>query len=359
MVVAVVVIAATGLTIALLRESPARVTIGVIIPQEEGPVSHSEEVMDAVLMAMDELNAWGGIGNTRLRMVAVEVPAVEDEIVQAFWDMEEAHHPLAYITISCAFLGTMAPLAEEASAPLIGLSSYPGATDGYQFTYRYNIPPDVEVGSAIRTLNYLGASSVGLLYSDSPHGCSVHETFIAAWEETGGTIESQICAEGDADFSDEVANLTDNDAIYAVSTCVSLSQMFEAIRDSGYDGHVLGSSCASSTFMWSVEAADGAYVSAPLLYKQENILARAFMEDFRQTFGIGVTHHGAVAYDIVHMIHGLLEGKEVTRNSLEYELSRGFIFTGVMGSLTISPGDHDFDFDVYPARIVEGELLYL
>ena len=358
-VLVVVVIAAAGLSVVALKPTPKTATIGIIIPQEDGPVSHSEEVRYAVQMAMDELNAWGGIGNVRLRMVFAEVPADAESITEAFEEMEDEHHPLFYITISCGFLGAMAPLAEAVQAPLIGLSSYPGATGGYQYTYRYNIPPDVEVSSAMSIMSDLNVTSVGLLYTASPHGCTVHEAFSEAFVEVGGTVQDEPCALDETDFGEQIANLTGNQAIFAVSTCTSLAEMFEDIRASGYDGHVIASSCASSTFMWSLEAADGVYVSAPLVYKKENILARAFIEDFRLTYGLNATHHAAVTYDIVHLVHGLLEGNEVTRTSLEAELNRGFMFTGVMGSLDIVGGVHDFDFGVYPARIVEGELLYL
>ncbi len=358
-VIALILIAAAVVTVALLRESPPSVKIGVIIPLEEGPTSHTDEVIHAVEMAVDELNAWGGIGDTRLEPVFMEAPPDSGSIVAAFEKMDAEHQPLVYITISCSFLGTMAPLAEALSVPLIGLSSYPGATEGYDYTYRYNIPPEVEVSSAMTTLESLDVDSVGVLYSDSPHGCSVHEQFIETFLETGGTVRSQPCAVDETDFSDEVANLTGVEAIFAVSTCVSLALIFEAIQDSGYGGYVLGSSCASSTFMWSLDAADGAYVAAPLLYKRENILARSFIEEFHQEYGISVTHHGAVVYDIVHLVHDLLEGNEVSRSSLEAELSQGFIFTGIMGGFVVPPGEHDIDFDVYPARIVEGELLYL
>jgi branched-chain amino acid transport system substrate-binding protein len=357
--VAVIIVAAAIFSMIALRPSPETATVGIIIPLDEGPVSHSEEVRGAVQMAIDELNAWGGIGNIRLRMALAEAAPEPAAINEAFEEMESTYDPLFYITISCGFLGVLAPLAEAASVPLIGLSSYPGATDGYAYTYRYNIPPEVEVASAMSTIENLNITSIGVLYTDSPHGCTVHDAFTEAFLDAGGTVQTQACAIDETDFSAAIANLTGNQAIFAVSTCTSLAMMFGDISESGYDGFIIASSCASSTFMWSLEEANGVYVSAPLMYKQENILARAFIEDFRITYGTDVTHHGAVAYDIVTLVHGLLEGKEATRSALEHELGQGFIFTGVMGSLTIEPDEHDFDFDVYPARIVEGELLYL
>jgi len=55
LIVALVVIAAAVVSVTVLTPSPEKVTIGVIIPSDEGSVSHSEEVESAVRMAMDEL----------------------------------------------------------------------------------------------------------------------------------------------------------------------------------------------------------------------------------------------------------------------------------------------------------------
>ncbi len=359
LVIAAVVIAAAVVSVTVLKPSPEKATIGVIIPQGEGLISHSEEVKSAVRMAMDELNAWGGIGNTQLEMVVAEIPEDTETLVETFDEMEMSHHPLVYVTISCTFLTAMAPLAEAVSAPLIGLSSFPGAVESYQFAYRYNIPPEVEVSSTMAIMEHLNVSSVGMLYTESPRGCTLHDAFEMEILATGGSVQAEACSVDQTDFDAEVENLTGNQAIFVASTCTSLALMFEAIFDNGYEGYVVASSCASSAFFWDLGSTNGIYISAPLLYKKENILARAFIEDFRQAYGIDVTHHGAVAYDIVHLVHGLLEGKEVTRSSLGYELSQEFIFTGIMGSLTIASGEHDFGFSVYPAMIVEGELLYL
>ena len=357
--IALVVVVAAVVSVVALRSSTDRVVIGVIVAQEDSSVSHSEEVRCAVRMAIDELNAWGGLGNTRMDMVFEETLEDDETLIQTFEDMETEYDPLVYVTTGCTLLSAIAPLAEAASAPLLGLSSFPGATDGYTYTYRFNIPIQSEVGSAMAIMDRLNVSSLGLIYTDNPRYCTIHDAFKTAFIASGGTVQPEMCSMDQTDFSSEVANLTGNDAIFAISTCSSLALIFQAIHDSGYEGYVVGSSCASSTFIWPMEAADSLYLSAPLLYKPENIPARAFIEDFSEECGINVTHRGAVAYDIIHLVHGLLDGKEASRSSLEYELSQGFVFTGIMGNFVIAGGEHDFGFDVYPAKIVEGELLYL
>jgi len=101
------------------------------------------------------------------------------------------------------------------------------------------------------------------------------------------------------------------------------------------------------------------YVSAPAFYRLENLLASAFIERYEGMHGDTPNHHGATAYDIVYLIHGLLEGHEVSREVLGHHLSLGFVYSGVMGSLRIDSGVHNFEFPVYPAMVSEGGLSYL
>ena len=101
------------------------------------------------------------------------------------------------------------------------------------------------------------------------------------------------------------------------------------------------------------------YVSAPILYKSENILAIEFTEKFSANFDIPFSHHAAVGYDIVYLVHDLLEGRDITREVLGERLATDFVFSGVMGSMRIESGVHDFVIPVYPAIVLEGELSYL
>ena len=55
----------------------------------------------------------------------------------------------------------------------------------------------------------------------------------------------------------------------------------------------------------------------------------------------------------------LLEDKEVSRESMRSLLEEGFIYPGVFGDLDVKPGQHDIDFPLHPAQIVEGEVKYL
>jgi ABC-type branched-subunit amino acid transport system substrate-binding protein len=359
LVVAAIILVA-GLSALVLLASPSdSVVMCVILPREDAPFSHTPEIELAMTMAVEELNHWGGIGNTEIELVIEETEVDADAVASLFERLERDVRPISYTSISCELLTLLAPLAEAAEVPLIGLASAPGLTEGYDWTYRYYISSEHEVNSTLRILEMLDVDSLGVLYGVSPHGCGLNELLVQEFTATGGTVESQACAVEETDFTAEIEALSDSDAIFVAAHCGAMVAMFAALEEAGYDGNLLASSCASSPRLRDMIAQDGIYVSAPILYKTENILAIEFQEKFTEDFDIPYSHHAAVSYDIVYLVHDLLEGHDLARATLEQQLADGFVFSGVMGSMRIDPGSRDFLIPVYPAIVLEGELSYL
>ncbi len=359
LVIAAISIIAVLSSAILLAPSYDTVTIAVILPFEDEAFSHSTEIESAMTMAIDELNKWGGIGNVRIELTVEETPVTPEAVSTLFERLENEHSPVAYVTVSCGLLSALSPLAEAASVPLIGMASATGLTEGYEWVYRYYTTVESEVASTIDILQSLEVSSLGILYTGSPHGCGINDFMVEEFYAVGGTTDSQMCGLEETDFTAEVANLSHTEAIYVVSSCEFIVDMISTVHASGYTGHLLTASCGSSPNMYDLLDAEVVYVSAPPLYKLENQLASAFIERYESIYASPLTHHGAVAYDLVYLVHGLLEGHEVSREALGYHLSQGFVFSGVMGSLRIDPGVNDFEFPVYPAMVSEGMLSYL
>ncbi len=359
LVVASIVLVAGLSALVVLAPSSETAVICVILPAEDSPLSHTPEIKSAMTMAVDELNHWGGIGNTEMELVIVETKVDPDAVASMFERLERDVRPLAYTTISCELLTLLAPLAEAAEAPLLGFASAPGLMEGYEWSYRYCVSSELEANSTIRILEMLEVGSLGVLYSSSPHGCGLNALLVEEFTAAGGTVKSQACDVDDTDFTDEIEALSDSEAIFAVARCGVMVAMLSALNESGYDGYMMASSCASSPRLREALPQGRVFVSSPILYKTENILAIEFTKKFTEEFAIPYSHHAAVSYDIVHLVHDLLEGHGLTRDILRQQLANDFVFSGVMGNLRIEAGTHDFLIPVYPSFVMEGELSYL
>ena len=353
---AVVIIAV--FTSAIILTLPDETVKVVAILADEGKYSHTDEIEMSLRMVVEDVNRWGGVGGVKVELVIETTAGDNASIAETFAAAERDHHPLFYVTAGCDFMNVLGPLTEEMQAPLIGMGSTPGLTEGLDWTYRYTISAAAETESAIRLFNKLDITSVGILYSMSPHSCGIYTALIDSLADTGRVVVSEGFETTD-DLPAKIVSLSDNQAIFCVGSCSELAVMLPAVRDSDFDGYKITVSCGSTPLLWNVLEGDDVYVSAPLIYKPENVNARDYVLRFESTFNTSATHHGAVAHDMVDLVHGLLEGMDPTRENLKQELDKGFIQSGVLGIIRVDPGVHDFEFDVYPAVISEGELRYL
>ena len=104
---------------------------------------------------------------------------------------------------------------------------------------------------------------------------------------------------------------------------------------------------------------DGVYVPAPLIYSRHFLFAREVKEKYDGLYGKPLTHQAASGYDVVKLLAGLLEGREVTRKGLRELLAAGFIYPGIFGEIELKPGKRDIIIPLHPARIVEGKIEFL
>ena len=355
--VGIVVIIAAVSSFVLLDQKKETVKIGVIVG-EPSTFSHAAEVNHALEMAAGDINKWGGVGSTEVELVTVVTSIDETQAVAAFHSIEDEHHPLFYITVGCELMSVVGPVADGIGVPLIGLGSAPGLTEGLDWVFRFYVSADEEASVAASMLADLEVESLGILHSVNPHGCGINDALVDEFLAFGKAVESEGF-DLSSDISERISNLSDNEAIYCVGSCGEIVEMMQEIRNSGYEGHLMVASCGSIPQMWGLPQMQGVYVSAPLIYRTENIYAQDFMEQFESTYEIPPTHHGAVVYDIMYLVRGLMEDLDLTRGALKEQLDNGFVFSGTVGILRIDSGDHDFDLAVFPATISEGGLRYL
>jgi ABC-type branched-subunit amino acid transport system substrate-binding protein len=100
-------------------------------------------------------------------------------------------------------------------------------------------------------------------------------------------------------------------------------------------------------------------VSAPTVYNPKYLFAKEFMEKYGSRYNKPFNHYAANGYDMLKLLAGLLEDKEISRQSVRNLLEEGFIYSGVFGTLDIKPGERDLNFPLYPAQIVDGRVKYL
>lgn len=335
------------------------IKVGVIVPLS-GPASYLVDVRDGLELAAERLNRWGGINGAEIELLVRDSESDPAKAVEAFEELEREEKPLFYVSAMSHLTMPLVPLAEENEVVLVGVAaSAQELINGTRWTVRYYSDAVDEAVATMHTLQVLGVSTLGILHGSDEFSLSVESLLGPRFAATGGSLESVLIAADDDDYSNEISQLADMEAIFVVTTISSLDDVIICLDDCGYGGHILTSSGGSSPYVTTMPEAEGIYVAAPAMYNVNYMPVKWLKEEFEARFGRSLTHFVSCGYDILNLFHGLMRGMELTRTSVRLALEGGFVFSGTIGPLNVLPDSHDIGFDLLSARVSEGRLWYL
>ncbi|MCJ7562370.1 MAG: ABC transporter substrate-binding protein, partial [Thermoplasmata archaeon] len=116
--IVIIVLAGALFSYSLLSARDAPVKIGVILPMT-GPYAYMAEVKDNLEMAVNEINEWSGLNDRPIELIIADCQSDSDVAADLFREMENEHHPFAYIAVTSSVYIALAPLAEEAHVVLL------------------------------------------------------------------------------------------------------------------------------------------------------------------------------------------------------------------------------------------------
>jgi branched-chain amino acid transport system substrate-binding protein len=352
----VVVVAAAVWLFASKKETPIK--IGSIISLS-GSSSHLVDLKDGMILAADEINTAGGVNGKKIELIIEDSKTDLEEGKKAFARIEAAHQPLLYVSTNSFISMALSPLAERHRVPLIGLvTSAPEFTAQKEWTYRYWMTSNDEIPPVLVWLNRLNVNQLGVLFLDDPFGRSVYVLLQKACEEIGKTVKAQGYKKNISDLGVQIGALMDMEAIYIVGYVKHIGAAVKHLKKVKYKGKIISASGATNERVKKLPEANGIYVAAPAFYNPGYVYATEAKSKYEAKFGKPLNHQAANGYDFVKLLASLLEDKEMTRAGVKRLLEAGFTYAGVFGTLNLKPGARDIPIPLFPAKIVDGELVY-
>jgi len=335
----------------------APIKIGVIVSLS-GSGGNLAGLRDGLLLAVREVNTKGGINGRKIELLIEDSKSDPMEAVKTFRRIEARHHPALMISTLSSVSTALAPLAEEKEAPLMALvASAKNIAENRKWVFRYFTNTEHEVKPIISILKRLKVTSLGVMYQDDEYGRSAFEVMKAKFTALPGFVQGEPFKYGDASLRQKVLRLKNNQAIYVVGFAREMPAVVKTLREEKYKGHILAASGYTSESERKSPEADGIYVAAAIVFKENYPLANEIKSKIK-SLGSNrpFDHFFALGHDFIYLLTGLLEGKEVSRENIRKTLDEGFVYPSIFGNINVQPGDHDFDYPMYPARIVNGNL---
>jgi len=355
-----IIVLAIGLGIFFFfEETVGRETIKIGVTLSiTGPAGNTgDQIRDGMQMAADEINSRGGIDGRHIELIIEDNQSSPEKAKQDFLEIEEAHTPLMYISSLSSISTAVATLAEENEVVFISLAATaPSVTKQKEWTYRYFPTADEEVIPIIQILKDLNVNNLGILYQNDEFGRSILVAVETEFENDEGTISKEPFAPDAIDYKEQITKLQSEDAIVIIAWPENVELILKQIRETDYQGHIIGSSDAATHLIFNMPEADGVYFATPIIYNSNFLFASKVSEIFESKYNKQFDHFAANGYDFIRILDGLLENEELTRENVKNVLDEGFSYSGVFGSVDTLPGEHDMGFLLFSSRIVNGEI---
>ena len=283
--------------------------IGVMESLTGAGETYGTVALQSKQMALDEINAAGGINGRKLELV------VEDSKCSA-QDAITAYNKLTYVDGIKIILGTscsgamlgVAPLAEEDGVVLFsGLASSPDIAQAGDYIFRTQIS---DIGVGINTGNTLWADGIRRLATiteETDYAEGVRRTSVAQFEKNGGEVVAAERYTTDVtDFRTQLTKLfaADPDALHiAPQSEFAAGAIVKQARELGYEGPIYGETITVGTTAQDIagDAATGlkAITAAP---DPNNEKSQEVLSNFRERYEyIPLPWHLGSAYDDVYI----------------------------------------------------------
>ncbi len=308
----------------------------------------------AAELAVEEINAGGGIGGRPIQLLARDDFANPDSAVFVATDLYSAG---VAAVIGHLWSGTTlaaAPVYNGGDDPLAAISpssSAPAVSDAGPWTFRI-CPSDLEHGAALARWirNQLGLERGAVLYLNDEYGRGVRQTFVSEFARLRGELVAIDPYLGEAPseiatYLDRLAKIGDAQFLVVAGNRGEAELILREARRRNLTIPVLG-----ADGLEGIEAAgpiaDGVYISQAYLPTIDTPANRRFVEAWRRKYPSAgpPTQPAAATYDAVYLLRDVIARVGTERQAVRDELARVGrslpAFTGATGRVAFdSLGD--------------------
>ncbi|HHT49203.1 MAG TPA: ABC transporter substrate-binding protein [Firmicutes bacterium] len=307
-VVAVIIIILTG------RGKSDTLKIGVIM-STSGPVSHfGSQCRDAMLMAVDEFNARGGVLGKQVELIVEDDEKNPEKTMNALIKLvtkDKVKVVLGGLTSDC----TLA-ITKEAQQRGILLftptSTNDMVTDAGDLVFRAcfkdSFQGTVMAQFAIETLN---AKKGAVLYDmNNDYSTGLTKSFEETFTALGGTVvATESYAGGDKDFNAQITKIKaeEPDVLFLPDYYNTVSLITKQVRNQGLDVTMLGPDGWDELVGQAGEEAVGGYYCNHYSPDADDFDVEQFVAQYRERYGLTPNALAALGYDATYIVLEAIE----------------------------------------------------
>jgi branched-chain amino acid transport system substrate-binding protein len=334
------------LLIGCTASAPPEIKIGMIAPLSgEYADSTGQPAVDAVQMAVDEVNEAGGleVNGRRYKIVLIAKdnegsPEASVSAAQQLINQEGVVAIIGPMFSSNAI--PVSEIAEQAGIPMISpTSTNPQTTQGKTFVFRATFVDDFQgLAMARFALEDLGLQKAAVLYDvASSYNRGLAETFRDAFERLGGDVVAfeSYTTDANSDFSSQLARIqeTNAEALFLPNYTDDVLKQGEQAYEMGLNVAILGGDSWEGERLMGQPAFENSYFSGHFCRDLSVERIRAFSEAYEQRYGREPNGLISLSYDSAGLLFAAMQNQgQVTPAAIRDGLF-AINYTGITGSI--------------------------
>ncbi len=323
-------------------QAKPKITIGAVLPLTGVLAPYGKPNLEAITLAIDEVNKAGGIDGRELELVVEDTQASNTTAINALNKVLQSK-PVAVIGPG---LGTqilaLQPLTEKAKVTLIGGATTPGVTQqGAKYYFRNSSNDAFDKKFVAKfIIDELKKTKVGIIHVMAEWGYQGRDYLTKDLKEIGNLTPVAVASyqPTDKDMTAQVTAMTSAgaDAIFVQGYPIDESLTLKKFNQLGGTATYLSSASTCKAFLRDLVSASelvGKYCQAPdiLPTLNERPGVKKFVADYKQKTGFPPDMYIAQDYDAVRMLVEIMKEKGVERDAIR-DGFKSKSYEGILGN---------------------------
>ena len=331
---------------ALARQAscPSEIVIGVIAPVTGSKAEQGQQFTEGAQVAVDEINADGGINGSTVRLEILDDQGQPNEAVAAAQKLASNGDVYAVIGPSSTASSSAAiPVLERAQLVAISPSaSTPSLVTDNQYFYIMSLPLSA-YGPLVPQLaaERFGAQDLAIIHVKDDWGENV-TTIAKEWAEANSVpvVAEANYTQGDRDFKAQLTALLDKDpdALILNTHYTEGALITRQARELGYDGPIVaqGTNVYPQFIELAEEAAEGVVGWTDFLATLDTEAVAKTVEKFQQAIGKEPLQYHVSTYDAVKILAQAIGQVGCDRSALSTAVAQTKDFAGLVGPMSFN-----------------------
>ena len=309
MAIGMALMCAASLAVSCKAKGGDSVSIGAIFPLSGGVAYYGNESRDGIVLAVEELNAAGGLLGKQLKLISEDDEGNAEKTVNAFTKLT-TRDKISIILGSSTSGPTQAisSLAQQSKVLLISPSATNiDVTKAGDFIFRACfIDPFQGIVGADFAYGTMGSRRAAILYdAGADYNTGLAESFRSQFRANGGqVVADEAYQSGDVDFNAQVTRIkaANPDLVYLPNYYNDVSLQAKQLRDHGLSCALVGGDGWDSLIDNAGDEVLNGFWSAGFASDTTDPKGAAFVKAFTGRFNRPASQFAALGYDAMMLV---------------------------------------------------------